>query len=228
MKNIPNYENLTADYHLFIDIQMGKYLRSVNKNEFSSDDEAKLVIGKILQAWNDKISNKHNQLDNSTTEAKTAWFNSIDIDFPSLTTLVTDNKQKIRNATKSMINYYDNIFPFLPEGAVMYLLFAGPALEAYGYSLERFSKLLHGEKPTGIEKYILQWAYDVSFGIMLAYLAKNDSIKDKLLSNSLKLLKKELDEQTAANVLSNIYSSIQENYKNLEKNKNKPKSTKKK
>ena len=60
---------------------MGKYLKSCGKNEFNSDKEAQAVISKIIQTWNQKIADEHLRLDSSTKEAKTAWFNSINIKF---------------------------------------------------------------------------------------------------------------------------------------------------
>jgi hypothetical protein len=76
-------EEIKADYHLFINIQMGKYLSSKNKSEFSSDEEAIMVMGKIVEAYNQKIASDHLRLDNLNEAAKTSWFNSSgSIDFP--------------------------------------------------------------------------------------------------------------------------------------------------
>jgi len=54
---------MRADNHLFLDIQMGKYLKQNNKGNFDSDIGAKDVIGKIINAWNDKIAVEKEKLD---------------------------------------------------------------------------------------------------------------------------------------------------------------------
>lgn len=221
-------EEIKTDYHLFIDIQMGKYLKSTHKSEFSSDEEAKFVIGRILQTWNDKIAHQHLRLDNSSIESKTSWFNSIDINYQEkIDSTVTSNfNPDIRKVSMQMVNHYNDLFPFLPKNSVMFLFFAGPALEAYGYSLERFNKLIDGQTPTEIEKDLLQWAYDISFGAMVAYLEKNNSVKDKLLSKTIRIAKEELDQQTAINVVAKIYSSIEEHFSELHTKENNTKSIK--
>lgn len=223
MKNQPNFESITSDYHLFVDIQMGKYFNSVNKKEFSNEEEAKTIIGIILQTWNNKIAYQHKRLDTSTIEAKTAWFNSVDIDFRNKTNVKEpkSGKPNIREATHEMIGYYDDLFPFLPEGAVIFLLFAGPALEAYGYSLERFNKIIDGEKPAEIEKELLSWAYDITFGVMSAYLEKTFEKRDLILSASVKIAEEELDKKNAEEVVKKIYSNIEQHFADLHKDKNK-------
>ncbi|MBU0560432.1 MAG: hypothetical protein KKG93_12785 [Bacteroidetes bacterium] len=80
MKKKNSIENIKADYRLLVDIQMGKYLRSVGRSEFISDTEAQYVISIIIAAYNDVIASNHERLDNSDLEDKTAWFNSVEID----------------------------------------------------------------------------------------------------------------------------------------------------
>jgi len=223
MKPNKSIEEIKNDYHLFIDIQMGKFLKSANQSEFQSEKEAQNILGKIIEAYNNLIAPEHNRLDASTPEAKTSWFNSVEIDFFSLTQPVTnepDVKETFR-AMENVITSYDEMFPFLPKGAVLFLLFAGPALEAYGYSLERFKKLLDGEKPTDIEKNILQWAYDVTALLSIAYKEKKASSKDKYYFESLQIAKLELDENIARRVIAEIYTNIKEHFADLKTNQNK-------
>lgn len=174
MKPNKPIEQIQQDYHLFLDIQMGKYLKSVNRSEFNSEDEAKNVLGKIIDAYNTLIAPKHDRLDNSTTETKTDWFNSVEINFQTTTANQTKNNgTNGREALKEMENCYDDPFPFLPEGAVFYLILAGPALEAYGYSIERFNEVIQGKTPTPIEEDLFLWAYNLTAEIMQAYLKKS-------------------------------------------------------
>jgi len=77
-------EKIKADYHLFVDVQMEKYLKKNKKTEFSSENEARLVIAKIIEAYNTTIAPEDKKLDNYTLKAKRAWFNSVNIDFGGL------------------------------------------------------------------------------------------------------------------------------------------------
>lgn len=199
---------------------MGKYLKSVGRSEFISEIEAKKILGQIVETYNSVIASDHNRLDNSSIESKTSWFNSVEIKFQTSAQRkkVDSNGASIRKATKELVNYYDDLFPFLPEGAVIHLILAGPALEAYGYSLERFNKLINGDEPTPIEEDLLLWAYDLTSEILDAYMKKNKSIKDKLFSNAIQIAKTKLDEKTSIETVAKIYVNIQEQFADLDKN----------
>lgn len=215
-------EEIKADSNLFIDIQMGKYLSSRNKSEFSSDEEAKLIMDKIIEIYNQEIAADHLRLDNLNEAAKVSWFNSVEIDFekPQRNSLpVEKSLVDIDKETKEFISFYNNEFYFLPEGAILYLIFAGPALEAYGYPLERFKKIAYGEEPTEIEKDLLGWASDLSRGISMAYHEKNEVKKEKFLDASFYVACEKLDKKTAAKVVEDIYANYEEDFTNYNKNK---------
>lgn len=218
-------EQIKADYHLFIDIQMGKYLKSVNRSEFNSDAEAKNVLDKIIESYNKQIAPEHDRLDNSTNEAKAAWFNSVQINF-----LFSDSgsnslnyKSKLKETTPEVIKFYDKVFPFLPPGNILFVLLAVPALEAYGYPYQRFSKLLEGEKPSAIEKDILRWGYTITLYLMSAFIEKKEADKKKALSYAIETANKELDEITTHKVISEINDNINEHFASMKKSKNKKK-----
>ncbi len=223
-------EKIKADYHLFIDIQMGKYLSSKNKSEFSSEEEANMVMGKIVKAYNQKIASDHLRLDNLNEASKASWFNSVEINFdtPVDSFQPVKGSSDIKKATKEFISFYNKLFPFLPEGAIIYLLNTGPALEAYGYPLERFKKIIDGEEPTEIEEDLLLWAYDIAFGVAQAYLEKDKVKKANFLSVSYAIANEELDEKTALNVVSQIYAAYEESFSMFERKEQKPKTKKKK
>lgn len=203
---------------------MAKYLKSVNRGEFNSDAEAKNILDKIIETYNKLIAPEHNRLDDSTTEAKAAWFNSIEIDFSSQSS-ITDSetyKSKINQISLEMLKYYDdNVFPYLPPGAVKFLLLAGPALDAYGYPFERFKKLMLGEKPTDIEKGILRWAYTITLYLLAGYMEKSLADRKRFLLDATLEANKELDENTTKKVITEIYDNIDEHFAFLEKNENK-------
>jgi hypothetical protein len=221
MKLNESIEKFKKDYHLFIDIQMGKYLKSVNQSEFQSDKEAQNVLGKIIEAYNELIAPEHDRLDNSTTEAKAAWFNSIQINFSENTQKkLLSEKEKIRQASLDMIGYYDELLPFLPKGSVALLLFADPALEEYGYSISRLTKILDGEKPTEIEKDILNWAVKISSLVMSSYLSKKSSDKEKNYKLAVEIACEEFDRDTALSVIAEIFSAIKKHFTELKEEKN--------
>ncbi len=214
-------DEIRADYRLFIDIQMGKYLRSKNKSEFDSDDEAKFIMSKVIEAYNQKIASNYLRLDNLNEAAKVSWFNSVEIDFENTLNqyLPVENIPFINKETRDFISYYNNLFPFLPEGAIIYLINAGPALEAYAYPMERFKKIIEGEETTEIEEDLLLWAYNIAFEVSQSYLEKNKVKKEKLLANSITIAEEELDEKTALNVVSQIYANYKESFTELHKKK---------
>ncbi len=240
-------EKIKTDYNLFIDIQMGKYLSSKNKSEFSSDEEAIMVMGKIIEAYNQKIASDHLRLDNLNEAAKTSWFNSVETDFsakgavPSgrqgfasgeenfpISSLSTEDIPEIDNATKDFISFYDELLPFLPEGAIVYIMFAGPALEAYGYPFERLKKIIEGEELTEIEEDLLLWAHDLVFGVVTAFHEKDKIKKEKFLAASLDVACEELDEKTALEVVAEIYANYEEEFSELKGKKQKLKTKTKK
>lgn len=81
MKQNRSIEEIINDNHLFIDIRMRRYLESVNQSELISEVGAKNVLGKIIETSTNLIAPEHDRMDNSTTEAKAARFNSVNIDF---------------------------------------------------------------------------------------------------------------------------------------------------
>ena len=218
-------EEIKADYHLFINIQMGKYLKSFNRSEFNSDAEAKNVMDKIIETYNKLIAPEHDRLDHSTNEAKAAWFNSIQINFLSYVSGSNslDYKSKLKETTPELLKLYDQIFPFLPPGNILFVLLAVPALEAYGYPYQRFSKLLDGENPSEIEKDILRWAYTITLYLMSAFIEKKEADKKKALSYALETANKELDEKTSKKVIDEINANINEHFASMKKGKKKKK-----
>jgi len=223
-------EEIKSDYHLFADIQISKYLSRKNKSAFSDDKEAEFVVEEILNTYNEKIASDHLRLNNLNQASKVSWFNSIEIDFEELniTDLPDDNIPELDIFTKELISSFDDIFYFLPEGAIIYLLHAGPALEAYGYLLERFNKITEGEEPTEIEEDLLNWAYDLVFEIHLAYFEKNKNKKDDFLANAMIIAEEELDKKTASDVVAKIYVNIKEFFAEFEEKKDQLKKKKKK
>ncbi|MCF7859522.1 MAG: hypothetical protein K9N07_09430 [Candidatus Cloacimonetes bacterium] len=216
MKKQKSIEEIKADYHLFIDIQMGKYFKQSNKECFDNDDEANLILGKIVQIWNSKIADNHARLDNSDLSSKSAWFNSVEIDFSNKEfdlpedAELTDIYDDIPLKDLKKIDALDEIFYFLPKGAFNLLIFAGPALEAYEYPFERFKELLNGEKPTEIEEDILKWAFDLVVEILNGFFYPEDL--EHHFFEAVSIAEEELEQKLAVEVVSKILTAIEDEY----------------
>lgn len=223
-------EEIKADYHLFLDIQMDRYLQSRNKSEFSNEEEAECVLKKIVETYNTKIAADHLRLDNLNKEAKIEWFNSVNIDLGTPDILSEPEKiiPDTDKTARKLISFYDNLFAFLPEGAVLYIINAGPAFEALGYPVERFKKLIEGEEPTEIEKDILEWAYDLGSNAALAAFEKDEFKKQKYLNRAILIAKEELEEESAPGVVAAIYKNFEKPFPDFKKQKHKSKKRKRK
>jgi len=203
-------KEIKEDYNLFIDIQINKYLKSVDKTEFSDEQEATLVLRRIFYTYNVTIADEHLKLTNLNREAKEKWFESIEIDFDQ------DNDDDIsefedydefEEATES---FYER-FPFLPEGSIVALLFVGPALEAYGMPFERFNTLLRGEDEcTEIEEDLLIWAFDLTLTIMEAVAERNKKKKEKIFNEAFIIAQQELNKEDSRKVINAIVKDIKE------------------
>jgi len=209
-------EEIRADYHLFIDIQMGKYLKQVKRESFQSKDEAQKVLGKIIDAYNNKVAAQHERLDNSSLEAKVAWFNFIEINFDDAaagSSFLFDDEEEISGSSDDSMEHFDNLFPFLPKRSVIFLTYASPAFEAFGYPLEKLNKLMDGQRPTVKEKELLVWAYDIAFGVMGFHIEKDTAIKEMILKKTVKIARKKLKANTAQKVVEKILADIEDNDK---------------
>jgi hypothetical protein len=219
-------KKIIDDYHLFIDIQMGKYLKSVRRSEFSGDAEAKLVLNKIIEAYNSKIAGDHLRLDNLNRQAKAAWFNSIEIDFKHVVSdMISEFEETFDDEFEKVTEQFYERFPFLPEGSMVVLIFVGPALEAYGLPFERFKALLLGEDEcTEIEEDILLWAFDLTMSVMGSVFEYNKKTGEKFFNEALRIAQEELSREDSLMVVKKIEATI----KDFEKESDREKIQKKK
>ncbi len=197
-------KKLKSDYDEFVDIQTEKYFRLAGKDAFDSVKEANKIIGTIIQTWNQKVAPFYDNFQEKSREAKAAYFNSIEIDFTIVPTQKKDKYDEAGFALADILRHYDDIFYFLPQGAVMFILFSGPALDAYGYSLERLKKIFDGEPPTNFEKDLLQWAYDLTTEIMAYYLETNKRQKKEHYLEAVYIAEEMLDEELVEEVIEDI------------------------
>lgn len=202
---------LSADYNLFIKIQMDKYFKIAAKTEFSSEAEAKLILDRIVSAYNEKIASDHLRLDNLNDHAKQKWFESIEIDFLKEEiddVELPDDFEFPDEALDEVSNQFDQIFYFLPEGAWRILLFAGPAFEAYGLPLKRFKKIFKGELLTEIEIDLFTWAYDLTLSVFNSISTKSKKKKIKFMEEAVETGMEFLSEDEIGKVIHEINDII--------------------
>jgi tetratricopeptide (TPR) repeat protein len=65
----------------FQNIHLKRYFALVGRDEFRNEDEAKSVIGVTMNGWNQFVAPRARDIDNLTTEERTAFFKSITLDF---------------------------------------------------------------------------------------------------------------------------------------------------
>jgi hypothetical protein len=225
----PTKEKLTgfrANYHLFIDIQTSKYFRQTGKEAYDSEEEASRIIGTILEAWNEKIAPEKLSLNNLNDSAKAGWFNSVELDFEKESKFLQSDDEYDEDFPDDMdesdfedIEEPDEIFPFLPQGASMVLLFSAPAFEEYGYSEERFENIIRGEEPTETEINLIGWIYDFTLETVAAYYEKNSKVKDNLIAAAIEIATEHFDEETAVKVIDEIYLGIRTEFDQEKRNK---------
>lgn len=80
------------DLYHFQNIQLKRYYSLVKRNEFISHDETQSVIGIIMNGWNQFVAPRSSDIDNLTTEERTAFFKSITLDFNDVVVKWRDKK----------------------------------------------------------------------------------------------------------------------------------------
>ncbi len=203
-------EQIKQDYHSFIDIQTGKYLKLTDKNAFDNDAEAKLVLDEIVKVYNEKVASEHLKLDNLNAPAKNKWFNEIEIDFKKLLNEMNEFDEEFNFQLDEVSNQFDKIFNYLPKGSMNVFIFSGPALDAFGLPLERFEALVKGEKATEVEKDLIEWAFEVTLNIMDAYFSKSKSKKRKALEEAEIIAKEYIDPIQSENTVKTILRNVTE------------------
>ncbi len=212
MKSI---EEIKADYNLFLDIQINKYLTNLNRTEFENIDEANLILKKIADAYDNKIASDHLRLNNLNKDAKINWFNSVHIDFTAPDNDLLFEPEDFTEEEMLRINdYFYERFPFLPEGSSAVLLFVGPALEAYGLPFERFQELMLGDDYcTEIEEDILTWAFELTLLVMGSVFERSKKKRENFYKEAVLIAEEELARKDAIKVVNEIASGI----KNMQK-----------
>lgn len=224
MKSIDQIKN---DYHQFIDIQMGKYFKTANKESFDNDEEAKLVLDEIVKTYNAEVASEHLKLDNLNSIAINSWFNQIDIDFGKIINQMKEFEEVFEQELDQVFNEFDRIFYYLPEGSMQVVIFSGPALDAFGLPIERFQNLSKGETATEFEKDLITWAFELTLSVMDAFFTRSRHKRQNELENAVSIGIEYLDRDLSKKVVQEIFKNISETLGG-KPNKNSPSTNRKK
>jgi len=205
-------EEIKEDYNLFIDIQINKYLKTVDRTKFRDEQEATLVLRRIFYTYNATVADEHLKLTNLKREAKEKWFESIEIDFDdSIDNETSDSESIDQDNLHFILEHFHERFPFLPEDSIIAFPFVGPALEAYGLPAERFHTLLRGEDEcTEIEEDLLIWAFELTLTVMESIFEESRKRKEKAFKEALSIAMEEFDKEDALEIVNNIALGIKE------------------
>lgn len=195
MKKQKLIDEIRADYHLFFDIQIGKYLKQVNKGEFDTQAEAKRIINKIINIWNEKISVEKEKLDTLDKAAKAGWFNSIEIDF--INTNIDKYRRVIPAKIKPSNEIMGKVLPGLTDSELNLVPFCWTLLEPHGYKYERMRDIIAGSEPLEIEIELIRWAYKIVNTIDKALRAKSVYKAEELINAAYKMACEKLKKETA-------------------------------
>jgi hypothetical protein len=203
MNKKKSIEEIKADYHLFVDIQMGKYFKLKNKSEFSNEEEAKKILGAIVEAYNKNIAANHVRLDNSDKTAKVSWFNSIEIDFESDKRNQKSNKKKELSEEK-----YERAPEAIIDKELDLIPYCYTVLSTLGYKFERMREIISGEQPSEIESELIQWSFKIVRLVNKAVHIKSASKAVDILDEAYYLLLEKMDKPDAKRTLSNLHDFI--------------------
>ncbi|MDP2363800.1 MAG: hypothetical protein Q8M94_08530, partial [Ignavibacteria bacterium] len=158
--------------------------------------------------YNDKVASDHLRLDNLKLDAKTEWFNSIEIDFNKIVNEMNEFDEDLDIQFDEVSKGFDKIFYYLPKGSMQIVIFSGSALDAFGLPIERFKALVKGEKVTDIEKDLITWAFDITVNVMGSIFEKSKKSKLKSYDNAISIDKEYLNQKLAKQTVLQIHNNI--------------------
>jgi hypothetical protein len=179
MKKQKAIEEMDPDYQLFIDTQLSKYLNQNMKGDFDSDIEAKDIIGKIINTWNNKIIVEKEKLDTLDEAAKTRWFNSIELADQHIKT--EKQNPEIPAVIEFPLELISIIFSGHPGSEFELLPFCWTVLHYLGYKHERMQEIISGSEPMEIEIELLRWAYEIINDVNKALHTKSESKAEEFM-----------------------------------------------
>jgi hypothetical protein len=214
MKKQKTIEEVKEDYHLFIDIQMGKYFRQKNITEFETENEAKLVLGQIISAWNNYVASNHEKHDSLDKSGIVSWFNSIEIEFDNM------SEQESKTSNKFPIQKNDYIPGKVSDKELDLIPYCYTVLNAIGYKFERMREIISGAQPSELESELIQWSFKIVILTNKAVHTKSAGKAEDILDEAYYMLLEKMDKPEAKKALMNLHGHLLKDFK---KRKNKRK-----
>ena len=212
MKKQKTIEEVKEDYHLFIDIQMGKYFRKKNITEFETENEAKFVLGQIISAWNKNVASNHEKHDSFDKSGIVSWFNSIEIEFDNM------SEQESKTSNEFTIQKNDYIPGKVSDKELDLIPYCYTVLNAIGYKFERMREIISGAQPSELESELIQWSFKIVRLTNKAVHTKSAGKAEDILDEAYYMLLEKMDKPEAKKALMNLHGHLLKDFK---KRKNK-------
>lgn len=212
MKKQKTITEIKEDYHLFIDIQMGKYFRKRNIIEFETEKEAKAILGQIIAAWNKYVAAQHQKHDRLDKAGVAAWFNSIEINFGN----THEQESKFGNELPSKNN--ESIIEQLSDKELDLIPYCYTVLNALGYKFERMREIISGTQPSELESELIQWSFKIVKLVNKAVHTKSASKAEDILDEAYYMILEKMDKPEAKKTLLNLHGHLLKDFNKL-KNK---------
>ena len=212
MKKQKTIIEVKEDYHLFIDIQMGKYFIKNNKKEFDTENEAKVVLSQIIAAWNKYVASNHEHHDKLDKAGVAVWFNSIEIEFDYL------YKHGIKVDKDLPSQNIDNIIGQVSDKELDLIPYCYTVLNALGYKFDRMRGIISGVQPSKLESELIQWSFKIVRLVSKAVSTKSANKADDILDKAYYILLEQMDKPDAKKTLLNLHGYLLDD---LNKRKNK-------
>ncbi len=213
MKKQKIIEEVKVDYHLFIDIQMGKYFIKNNKKEFDTENEAKVVLSQIIAAWNKYVAAKNQKYDSLDKAGTAAWFNSIEIDFEKdisvKNILSKDSAAKEKESIPELVS--DKELDLIP--------YCYTVLNAMGYKFERMKEIIAGAQPSELESELIQWSFKIVRLVNKAVHTRSANKAEDILDEAYYMLLEKMDKPDARKTLLNLHGHLLDEFNKKKKKK---------
>lgn len=211
MKKQKSITEIKEDYHLFIDIQMGKYFRKRNINEFETENEAKIILSQIIAAWNKYVAANHQKHDELDKAGVAAWFNSIEIEFENT------HKQESKAGKRSSFLKNENISEKLIDKELDLIHYCYIVLNSMGYKFERMREIISGAQPSGFESELIQWSFKIVMLVNKAVHTKSANKAEDILDEAYYMLLEKMDKPEAKKTLLNLHGHLLDDFNKRKK-----------
>lgn len=213
MKSIKQIQD---DLHLFIEIQVSKYLVNAGKSQFNDENELAQTAEIIMKAYNEKIASDHLRLDNLSPDSKVKWFESVEIDWsllqdePDSEDMDDDLLPEDEEEVEEMRRWFYKHFPSLPDNSFEIFFTSLPALKKAGIPSEKLVEILHGRKPNRYEEDMFYWGLALTSQIIYSQQVKGKAARIKAARKAMEIASQSLSKEDAEDVINEMKSIFDE------------------